>query len=298
MTYLETLKRNNKIRENVIDLLKRFGYQMVETSYFETYDGFMKCSGRTPKEKTVKVINNKGDIEILRPDITFNIIKELSSKYDDEPMKLYYDSTVFKNGKDGILEKRQIGAENVGILSIDADVEMIKLGLKVIEPLDDVMMVIGHTKYLDGLLKQIFDTNIKKQIKDIIYMKQPQLLRELLLTVELEEGIKEKLTYLVSVKEYEPEELSKGYMNSDMKMALSEMNYIRSSLDGKVSFDLSLLSKFEYYDGVIFKGYYRKLNKPLVRGGRYDRLSRLFDKEIPAVGFSIEFDELLRSMTC
>ena len=45
-----------------------------------------------------------------------------------------------------------------------------------------------------------------------------------------------------------------------------------------IEFDLSLLSKFDYYNGVIFKGYNKALNMPIIRGGRYDQLSSLFNK--------------------
>jgi len=38
------------------------------------------------------------------------------------------------------------------------------------------------------------------------------------------------------------------------------------------------------------------LNMPIIRGGRYDQLSGLFNKSIPAVGFSVEFEGLMRSV--
>jgi len=81
-----------------------------------------------------------------------------------------------------------------------------------------------------------------------------------------------------------------------MKLAISEISYLIKNLDQDIEFDLSLLSKFDYYDGIIFKGYSRQLNMPIVRGGRYDQLSSLFKKSIPAVGFSVEFDALMRSV--
>ncbi len=297
MEYLETLRARNQVRERVLDLLRNNGYLMTETSYFEDYDDFIKFSGRTPKEKTVKVINNLGNIEILRPDITFNIVKSIADKYDGTPMKLFYDSVVFENGENSILEKRQMGAEYIGNMSIEADLEMIHIAKDILKPLGETMIVIGHTKYLEGLLKGILDYDLKRMIKETIYNKQPQQLNELLLTVELDNEIKDKLRYLVSVKKFDTEELANGYMNTDMKIALSEMSYLQSQLKERVSFDLSLLSKFEYYDGIIFKGYYKGMNKPLIRGGRYDRLARMFNKEMPAVGFSLEFDDL-RSISC
>ena len=40
-----------------------------------------------------------------------------------------------------------------------------------------------------------------------------------------------------------------------------------------ISFDLSLLSKYHYYTGIIFKGYTYGTGEPIASGGRYDQLS-------------------------
>lgn len=295
MSYIEFFRKRNRVRNNILDLFNKHLYLMVETSYFEPYDEFIKCIGRTDKDKTVKVINNNGSIEILRPDITFNIIKDLSKEFS-EPLKVYYDSTVFENEKKGIRERRQMGAECLGNMSIEADIEMIRLSIKVLDMIDESVVVIGHTRYLNGLLKEILDLDTRRRIKLMIYKKQPQLLKELLMTIDIDETIKVKIMDLVEVKPFDLNNFTNGYLNTEMKMAISEISYLMKAIDEPVSFDFSLLSKFEYYDGIIFKGYVKGLNSPVIRGGRYDRLSAMFDTSIPAVGFSIEFDDLVRSV--
>jgi len=295
MSYIDFFKKRNRVRNSILDLFNKHMYLMVETSYFEPYDDFIKCIGRTDKDKTVKVINNNGSIEILRPDITFNIIKDLSTEFT-QPLKVYYDSTVFENDKNGIKERRQMGAEYLGNMSIEADIEMIRLSTKVLEMIDESVVVVGHTRYLNGLLKEVVDIDIKRKIKMMIYKKQPQQLMELLQTVELDTEIKDKIIELVEVKSFDLETLSSGYLNAEMKMAISEITYLMKAVDGTVTYDFSLLSKFEYYDGIIFKGYVKGLNSPVIRGGRYDKLSAMFDNSIPAVGFSVEFDDLVRSV--
>lgn len=295
--YLEQLKKKNKLRTDVCETFRKNGYVQMDTSYFEFYEDFRKFNGRTPLEQTVKVINGKGEIAILRPDITFNIMRELAPDYDESVVKLYYDAMVFENSEAGILEKRQLGIEYFGNISIDADVEVIKLGMSVM-PKEDTVFVIGHTKYLEGLLKDIFEKEAKQLVKEMIYRKQPQQLREFLSTLDIELGIKEKLLKLVEVEALDLEALTTGYINADMKMALSEMDYLIKQLPEEVMFDLSLLSKFEYYDGIIFKGFIKGVNAPVLRGGRYDKLSRVFKKAIPAVGLSVDFDQLLRGDIC
>jgi ATP phosphoribosyltransferase regulatory subunit len=63
-----------------------------------------------------------------------------------------------------------------------------------------------------------------------------------------------------------------------------------------VSFDLGMLSKYNYYTGVIFKAYTYGVGDAVVKGGRYDNLLHQFGKEAPAIGFMITIDELIEAL--
>ena len=63
-----------------------------------------------------------------------------------------------------------------------------------------------------------------------------------------------------------------------------------------VSYDLSLLSKYHYYTGVIFKGYTYGVGEAIASGGRYDKLLSHFGKDAAAIGFMIPVDILLEAM--
>ncbi len=63
-----------------------------------------------------------------------------------------------------------------------------------------------------------------------------------------------------------------------------------------VSFDLTMLSKYNYYTGIIFKGYTYGVGDTIVKGGRYDTLLGRFGKDAPAIGFMIAVDDLLLAM--
>ncbi|MDE6318307.1 MAG: ATP phosphoribosyltransferase regulatory subunit, partial [Lachnospiraceae bacterium] len=63
-----------------------------------------------------------------------------------------------------------------------------------------------------------------------------------------------------------------------------------------VSFDLGMLSKYNYYTGIIFKGYTYGVGDAIVKGGRYDQLLPHFGKEAAAIGFVIVVDDLLAAM--
>ena len=63
-----------------------------------------------------------------------------------------------------------------------------------------------------------------------------------------------------------------------------------------VSFELGMISNYEYYTGIIFAGYTYGLGEPIVKGGRYDNLLSNFDKDAPAIGFAFVIDQLLTAV--
>ena len=63
-----------------------------------------------------------------------------------------------------------------------------------------------------------------------------------------------------------------------------------------ISFDLGMLSKYNYYTGVIFKAYAYGVGDAILKGGRYDNLLSRFGKEAPAVGFMVVIDDLMQAL--
>ena len=63
-----------------------------------------------------------------------------------------------------------------------------------------------------------------------------------------------------------------------------------------ISYDLSLLSNYEYYTGIIFQAYTYGSGDAVIKGGRYNNLLEKFGKKAPAVGFATEVDSLLNAI--
>jgi ATP phosphoribosyltransferase regulatory subunit len=62
--------------------------------------------------------------------------------------------------------------------------------------------------------------------------------------------------------------------------------------DKYVAFDLGMLSKYQYYTGIVFKAFALGSGSSIATGGRYDTLLSYFGKNAPAVGFVILPDEV------
>ena len=59
-----------------------------------------------------------------------------------------------------------------------------------------------------------------------------------------------------------------------------------------VTFDLGMLSKYNYYTGIIFRAYTYGTGDGIADGGRYDNLVGQFGKEAPAIGVAIITNQL------
>jgi ATP phosphoribosyltransferase regulatory subunit len=64
-----------------------------------------------------------------------------------------------------------------------------------------------------------------------------------------------------------------------------------------ISFDLAMVSKYNYYTGVIFNAYTYHAGSAIAKGGRYDRLLEKFGKPAAATGFVVNVDDLVSVLT-
>ena len=69
-----------------------------------------------------------------------------------------------------------------------------------------------------------------------------------------------------------------------------------AGLSDNVLFDLGMLSKYNYYTGMIIKGYALGNGEAIVKGGRYDTLLEKFGKPAPAIGFVIVLEDLMNAI--
>ena len=63
-----------------------------------------------------------------------------------------------------------------------------------------------------------------------------------------------------------------------------------------MSFDLGMLSQFNYYTGILFRAYTHGTGDVIAAGGRYDSLVGQFGKQAPAIGIAVYSDQLLTAL--
>lgn len=301
---LEYSLKRFELKREIENLLINRGYVNVEPSILEDYEEFTSQNKRIDKDSTVKVLNENGRISILRPDITTNIIHNIIPRWEENlKLKLFYYSKIFINSNYKTKEIRQMGAEYLGEKGIKADEEIIELALYVLKSYrDNFLFEIGSTTFLKGLLSEFyFEPEEYKKVMGFLITKNEYELRKYILKFDKNEATETLLNIFNLQGTYDEimDNLSNRYLNDQMKNGLEIIKKINTfitqkGLNGYVEYDLSMVFQLGYYSGLIFKGILPDSNREIIKGGRYDSYTEEFGEKIPAIGFSIEIDELIK----
>lgn len=299
---LEYYSKRYKLSREIEDMFLHKGYVKMDPLTFEDYEKFVSINKRVKKESVVKVFSD--NLKVLRPDITTSIIKHLMPKgRNGLKAKIFYNSVIFKNKKFNIEEIRQIGIEYLGEESFEAELEVIGLAINILKRSGRKnILEIGSSKYINSLLNELNIEDEKKgELKTLINRKNQYEIRIFLEEEHISHAIYELLSNMLTLQGTLEEVINRAkqyYLNEDMKDALQELIQLNEFIcnegeDENILFDLSMIREFDYYEGVIFKGYIEGYFKDILRGGRYDALTKTFGKKVPAIGFSVDLDELI-----
>ena len=292
-----------KIETSFVDA----GFIQIKPEIFEEYDEITQIDKNISTKSMVKVVSNK--VMVLRPDITISLMKNLIPRWEDDlSLKLFYHSTVYKNKRngDGIIQCRQFGCEYLGEPSMDADREVVNLAFNILRKFtDEFLLEIGSGNYIDGFVEALnIDSDTERQFKKLLYRKNKPELEAFAQKLDIKPELKELMVNILSIRgtlKEVTERANKYFTNARMKKGLDQLNTIstlisKEDLDKYTLFDLSMVSKLDYYDGIMLKGYYKSLYKEILSGGRYDSLTESFGKRVPAIGFTIYFDALMEAI--
>lgn len=291
--------------------IQSYGYEDIQTPAFEYFDVFSKEIGTTSSKELYKFFDKENNTLVLRPDFTPSIAR-CAAKYfmeTKEPLRFSYLGNTFTNttklqGK--LSETTQMGAELINDLSVEADAEMISLVIAALQHtgLKQFQITIGQVEYFKGLCQEAgLDEETEYDLRDCISAKNYFAAQELLEERNVQEPYKSVLLKTADLfgnmtSLTEARELVRNARSLAAIERLEQLYEVLKlyGVEAYVSFDLGMLSKYNYYTGVIFKAYTYGVGDAIVKGGRYDNLLHQFGKEAPAIGFMAVIDELIEAL--
>ena len=310
--YGDEYRRKLKVQSLISEKITDFGYESIQTPSFEFFDVFSKEIGTTSSRELYKFFDKDGNTLVLRPDFTPSIARCAAKYYleSDETVRLTYSGNAFVNSSASyqgrLNETTQMGAELIGDDSVEADAEIIALTCETLfhAGLSDFQISIGNVEYFKGMCAEAgLDEDTELELREYISGKNFFGAREYLEESGIKGSITDKLLKISSLfGDVDTLDKAKVLADNDRsEKAVKRLKNLYKTLklygvEKYISFDLGLLSKYNYYTGIVFKGYTYGVGDAIVKGGRYDTLLARFGHDAPAVGYVILIDDLMSAM--
>ncbi len=286
-------------------IFKRMGYAELITPGLEFYDVFNLNSRYFPQEELYKLTDNKGRLLVLRPDSTMPIARVVATRLKDAmlPLRLFYNQPVYrfepslKGRSDEIV---QTGIELIGSSSRMADVEIISAAVSVLSSVDiNYSLELGDVGIFRELMHQLDAAPAQKEeIRSLIEEKNYPALNDLLDRMgssRITNALKKLPTLFGGVEVFD--KAAALFQDAKIERLLDHLKALYLEIcelnqNGKITVDLGLVNKTDYYTGLVIKGYLEGCGEEVLSGGRYDKLLSEFGYDIPAVGMAVNVDAI------
>lgn len=299
------------VRDKIHSKMKSFGYEDMDTPTFEFFDVFSEEINAQDAKELYKFFDKEGNTLVLRPDFTPSVARCVSKGMFDEKdaIRVAYQGNSFLNtsnlqGK--LKENYNMGVELFNDNSVYADAEMIALLIESLKSsgLTDFQVSIGDADYYKGICEEAgIDIETEEMVREQILQKNFFAAESILVERKIPDKYKD---LILKVTEFmgSDESLDKAEKEVTNNRSLSAIARLKNlyrvlkayDVSQYVSFDLSMLSKFNYYTGVIFAAYTYGVGDAIAKGGRYDSLLGKYGKDAPAIGFVIVLDDLMSAL--
>ncbi len=211
-----------------------------------------------------------------------------------------------KQYKGKLKQVAQLGAELINDATVEADAEMIALTVDCLldAGLKRFQVEIGQADFFRGLMEEAgIAPDEAEMLRVLIENKNMFGVEEIISGKNLPDNLKKvilKLPELFGTLDrllYVKEKIS----NSRALAAIERLEALYALLceygfEEYITFDLGMLSKFNYYTGIIFRAYTFGTGDAVATGGRYDSLVGQFGKDAPAIGMAIIVNQLLAAL--
>ncbi len=299
------------IENEILSHMKAYGYKEIQTPTFEYLDMFSKEIGSAPARDLYKFFDKEGNTLALRPDFTPSVARCVAKYFMEEttPIRLCYMGNTFTNSsmlQGKLKEVTQMGVELINDTSVEADAEMIRLVVESLKScgLTNFKIIIGEAEYFEGICEQAgIDEDTVNELRGYVNAKNYLPVCEILDSISIPEASKDIIKKMADITSdfscFEmAAELADNPRSANAVDRLRQLSNVikESNIADYVSFDLSLISTYSYYTGIIFTAYSAGVGSPVACGGRYDKLLRRFGKDAAAVGFVVIIDELMEAL--
>jgi ATP phosphoribosyltransferase regulatory subunit len=293
---LENSLRRYELKKQLDTFALENGFLPITPDLFEQYEQFSESNKNLQKDELVIVMNGRQQVYFLRPDITSAIMRQVKNYYEkDSIVKLFYQSSVYRSDDYKILEIPQFGVESIGGGS---ETEILNLASMILSNKEIPYIIeLSNSHILNSLIAQLEIPNVyMNQVKTLIATKNHDGLLSLGKKLEVNENSLNLIDVLFNLRGTYRDVLAKlePYLITEkISKEFNSLEKLQSSIPNSI-IDLTMVNNFEYYDGLIFKGYYSNLPNEVLSGGCYTAFYDESNDKVNAVGFSLDIEGWLK----
>jgi ATP phosphoribosyltransferase regulatory subunit len=298
-------RRIEELRRDLLDLYRTYGFELVAPPLVEYIDSLLSGTGSDLSLSTCKLVDQlSGRTLGVRADMTPQVTRIDAHLLNRAGVtRLCYCGNVLHARPADLVSSRellQIGAEIYGHAGFEADLEIVRLALESLElsGLRDVRLDLCHPGVLAAILES--DPAASGQAEAITLLlreKDAPGLKDLQAC-----GLRaDTLAALLALPSLYggPDVLARARRDLPLFPGVAAaLDALQSLVDAlpnvAVGIDLADVGVggYGYHSGVTFALYAEGWHDALVRGGRYDDVSRAFGRARPATGFSLDLRKL------
>lgn len=301
--------RIERIRADVLELLRRSGYQLVAPPMLEYVESLLINGNHDMDLRTFKLVDQlSGRTLGLRADITPQVARIDAHLLNRQGVtRLCYAGNVLHTQPSGLMRTReplQIGAELYGHRGLESDLEVQRLMLEALAMLGikGVHLDLGHVALFRALITaagigkdlemQLFGALQGKDTPALLAMTRSlrQETRDALLALPRLYGGVEVIARARQVLPATPE--VSAALGALEQAAVHLKPYAHT-----IGIDLAELRGYHYHSGMVFAAYHEGSHDAIALGGRYDDVGASFGRARPATGFSMDLRQLLGLVT-
>ncbi|MDO4273283.1 MAG: ATP phosphoribosyltransferase regulatory subunit [Eubacteriales bacterium] len=304
--------QKRSLEKKLHQVFRQFGYEDIETPTFEYFEVFSREVGTIPSKDLYKFFDREGNTLVIRPDFTPSVSRACATYFspEKEVVSLCYTGNTFVNNssfRGRMKETTQMGVERIGDESAEADAEILAMTVECLKAagLKEFQVSVGQVDYFKSLLKEAeLDDEAEERLRSLISQKNYFGVEELVGEQKLKKNLAAAFSEIPQLfGSGEVLEKAKSLTNNACALAavarLEEIYEILKvyGCEKYITFDLGMLSKYQYYTGIIFQAYTYGTGEPLVKGGRYNELMKHFGKPAASIGFVTVVDNLLLALS-
>jgi ATP phosphoribosyltransferase regulatory subunit len=296
----EAVRRRRRLQRAAMDALEQAGYEELLPPTFEYEDTFIRAAGASVAERLVRFPDRDGRILSLRYDFTASLARVAATTFADAtgPLRLCYSGRVYRQEPERggrPRETLQVGAELLGQGDLEADVEIVRLTLRLLSAagLTDFQLNLGHVGVLTAGLNSL-DEPLRSDVRRWIDRKDQGSLRRALLDQSGDASTLLTLPFVIGRREALEEAARQAPRASisGLKHLLALDSALTSEERSHLVYDLGEVRGLDYYTGTHFELYIGGAGRAVGAGGRYDDLMGRFGRPMPAVGVSLDLDAI------